>query len=107
MLSWGESPMAQEVPAEWLGRICHASMSVGGSELAGVDDPFEEYERPRGFQLIVEFDEAAEARRVFAEMAAGGEVKVAMQRTFWSPSYGVLVDEFGVRWEMNCAGAES
>jgi len=104
MLTWGDSPMADQVPAAWHDKICHATLHAGASELAGVDDPFEQYEAPRGFQLILELDKAAEARRVFAEMAEGGEVKAAMQETFWSPGYGILVDRFGVRWEVNCAG---
>jgi len=27
------------------------------------------------------------------------------QRTFWSPGYGVLIDLFGVPWEINAAAS--
>jgi PhnB protein len=103
MLTWGDSPMSQQVPAEWQQKICHASMGVGESELAGVDDPFEQYEPLRGFQLVLELDEQSEAGRVFATLAQNGRVILPMQTTFWSGMYGIVLDQFGLRWEVQVA----
>jgi PhnB protein len=100
MLTWGDSPMSPQVPAEWHGKICHASMSVGDCELAGVDDPFEQYEPPKGFQLVLEVDEPDEAERIFSTLAQNGRVILAMQSTFWSGIYGIVLDQFGLRWEI-------
>ena len=103
MLTWGNSPMANDVPPEWKEKICHATLSVGVSELAGVDNPFEPFERPAGFQVLLEINQTEDAERIFHALAEGGIVKMQMQRTFWGARYGVLVDQFGVPWEVNCA----
>jgi PhnB protein len=40
----------------------------------------------------------AEADRVFSGLADGGQVKMPLTKTFWSPRYGMLVDLFGISW---------
>ena len=103
MLTWGESPMANEVPAEWHKKICHANLIFAEQELAGVDDPFEQYDSPKGFQMLLEIDQPAEAERVFQALAENGTIKLPMQKTFWVARFGVVVDPFGVAWEISCA----
>ena len=94
--------MANDVPPEWHEKICHATLTTGANELAGVDDPFEQYEPPRGFQILLEINDAEEAERIFQSLAENGTVKMPLQQTFWATRYGILVDPFGVRWEINC-----
>ncbi len=40
----------------------------------------------------------AEADRVFALLADGGQVQMPLTKTFWSPRFGMLTDRFGVGW---------
>jgi PhnB protein len=87
---------------EWQDKILHASLTVGGTVLSGAD--VREWEPPRGFFVLLSVDDVSEAERVFAALADGGEVRMALQQTFWSPRFGVLVDRFGVPWEVSCAG---
>jgi len=103
LLTWGDSPMASQIPAEWHDKICHASLTMGDAELAGVDEPSEPYERPKGFQVILDVDEAIDAERIFNALANGGAVKMPLTKTFWAERYGILVDQFGVGWEINCS----
>ena len=102
MLRWGDSPMANEVPPEWRDKICHATLTIEGSELAGADVPPEQYEDPRGFQVLLGIDIPEDAERVFNELAEHGLVKMPLQKTFWAARYGIVVDRFGVPWEVNC-----
>ncbi len=94
--------MAKDVPAESQNRICHATLTVGTNELAGVDDPFEQYEPPRGFQLILDIDQPEESERIFELLAQNGTVIMPLGQTFWAARYGIVVDQFNVRWEVNC-----
>jgi PhnB protein len=103
MLTWGNSPMVGDVPPEWHQKICHATLTVGANVLAGADVPPEQYERPAGFQILLGIDEPAAADRIFQALAADGTVKLPMQKTFWSSRYGIVIDQFGVPWEINCA----
>jgi PhnB protein len=39
-----------------------------------------------------------EAERLFSALSAGGSVIMPLTRTFYSPSFGMLIDRFGVMW---------
>ena len=40
----------------------------------------------------------AEAGRIFAALADGGQVQMPLGKTFFSPSFGMVADRFGVGW---------
>jgi PhnB protein len=48
MLKWGDSPAAGEAPAEWHGKIYHATLNVAGTVLNGGDVAPGKYESPKG-----------------------------------------------------------
>ena len=43
--------MAQQAPAEWRGKILHATLNVGATVFYGGDAVPRSYESPQGFQL--------------------------------------------------------
>jgi PhnB protein len=102
LLSFGESPLGAQVPAEWQARILHANLQVGALSLLGSDAFPDTYQRPQGFAVTLGIAEPAEASRVFEALADGGQVQMPFQATFWSPGFGVLVDRFAIPWEINC-----
>jgi PhnB protein len=52
----------------------------------------------KGFSLALTAADADEAQRRFAALGEGGQVVVPLGKTFFSPSFGMLVDRFGVHW---------
>lgn len=107
LMTFGESPLAAGVDAKWHGRILHATLAIDGAELNGADVLPHDYQRPRGFSVIVNLSDVERARQVFAALAEGGRVNMPFQSTFWSPGFGVLVDRFGTPWEINCAAGKT
>jgi PhnB protein len=103
MLTYGDSPMAPKIDPKWHARIVHATLDLGEVELTGVDILPPNYQRPQGFFVTVTFDDPDEARRVFTMLADGGGIHLDFQRTFWTPGFGVLIDKFGVPWEISSA----
>ena len=101
MLTYGDTPMAKDVPADWGGKIVHATLSFDGGELAGSDVQPEHYRPPQGFSVLVDVEGVEKARRIFAALAEGGSIALPIQATFWSPAFGVVVDRFGIPWEIN------
>jgi PhnB protein len=101
-LTWGKSPMAAEVPAEWQGKICHATLRIGDTSIMGCDVPPGTYEPPRGFEIDLPLRDPGAAQRLFEALATGGRISKPLQETFWAHRYGVLVDRFGVPWSINC-----
>ena len=45
---------------------------------------------------------AAEAERIYHALSKNGTAQMPLQQTFWSIRFGVLVDQYGVSWEINC-----
>ena len=105
MLTYGDSPMAAQTPPEWRDKIMHAALKIGEEVLAGVDLPSKDFQPPRGFFVLIEVVNPEEAERIFHSLAVNGTIHMPMQQTFWAQRFGVLVDQFGIPWEINCGGA--
>ena len=106
MLTYGKSPMAEQVPPRWREKILHATLAVGDNVLMGGDPVPEQYEQPKGFTVLLGIDDPADAERLFHALAENGTVRWPIQKTFWALRYGGLVDQFGVPWEINCGEAQ-
>jgi PhnB protein len=105
MVAYGDTPAASGVPADWSTKIVHATLSIGGRKLMGADVLPKDYDRPQGFYVLLN-EEPAKAKAIFEAIAEGGTVKMPLQKTFWSPAFGVVVDRFGIPWEINAEIAE-
>jgi PhnB protein len=101
VLSYGQTPMSADVPPAMRDKVVHATLSLGACSLAGADVRPEEYSAPQGFYVLVSPAGPAEARRIFDSLAEGGEVRMPLQKAFWTPAFGVLVDRFGIPWEVS------
>ena len=103
--TFAQSPMAQQVPAEWGSKVMHARMNIGGMILLGSDSPLGEYRQPQGFSVSLSVKDPAETERIFHELEQNGTVQMPIQKTFWSARFGMLVDQFGIPWMVNCEQA--
>ena len=103
MMSGGESPMADQMPKEFADRIMHACLVMpdGGMLYAGDAPANVPYEGVKGVSITLNFDTVAEAERVFAGLAEGGQVTMPMGPAFWAQRFGMLIDKFGVPWIIN------
>ncbi len=102
MSTFGDSPMAEQAPPEWRNKIIHARLSVGDTLLMGSDAPPERYAEPKGFSVSLGTSDPAEAERIFHALAENGKVEMPIQETFWAKRFGMLVDQFGIPWMINC-----
>lgn len=105
MLPWGETPMAAQAPPDFPGKILHATLMIGSAMLAGSDVPPTQYEKPRGFHVLLGVADPADGERIFNALAENGTVQMRFQKTFWAAGFGVLTDQFGISWEINCEQA--
>jgi PhnB protein len=107
MHTYDSTPAGQQVPPDWQKKIMHAEMKIGDVLLMGADVPADRYQTPQGFSITFQTDQPAEADRVFAALAQNAEVQMPIQQTFWSARFGMLVDQFGIPWMVNCSQAAS
>lgn len=98
-----EAPSAEHVAAAWLDKIMHARLDWGAYVLMGSDCPPEYAEQIQGFFVNISIDDPAEAERIFHTLAQHGQIKMPLGPTFWAFRFGMLVDQFGVPWMVNCA----
>ena len=78
--------------------VMHAAVRIGDGWIFASDDPTGSTPRMAGSSVNVSLPTADEARRVFDRLADGGEVRMPLEPTFWSPAFGALTDRFGTRW---------
>ncbi len=98
--SESKSPLPPEmVPAGGENKIFHATITVGGTELALADD-LQHKPKFDGFALLIRLDDPSTAERFFAALSVGGRVILALHETFWAKRYGIVVDKFGVTWKV-------
>ena len=102
MLEFKDSPVAANVPKEWQHKIVHANIVIEGMELAGADVKPEQYQKPKGFNILLGVNTESTVKSIFKQISVGGEVIFPPQKTFWSPCYAIVVDRFGVPWKFNC-----
>ena len=78
--------------------VMHAAVQIGDGWIFASDDPSGQSPAMAGASVSVTLPTVDEARRVFHRLAEGGEVRMAMEPTFWTPAFGTLTDRFGTRW---------
>lgn len=106
MQNHGESPVADEVPAEWHEKIMHAYMTIGDQEIMASDSPPDQYKAPQGTYISLQIDEVEEAERVYHALAEQGSIHMSLEKTFWAKRFAMLADRFGVLWMINCSEDE-
>jgi PhnB protein len=84
-------------------KVMHASFRVRGIPLMA-SDGCDDKSKAEGFRLALAVPSESEARRAFDALAAGGSVQMPLDKTFWSPCFGMLTDRFGIGWMVTVAG---
>lgn len=109
MMRFKESPEPHApgvVPPDFEDKIMHASVRIGETTIMVSDGCSNERTNFQGFSLSLSVTSEAEADRVFAALAEGGQVQMPLEKTFWSPRFGMVVDRFGVAWMVTVASQE-
>ena len=98
LMRHGEQPSPANVPPEWNGKVLHARMNLGGTELLGADIPTERFQPIRSAYLSLTVDSVGEAERVYALLSDGGQIFMPMEETFFANRFAMLRDKFGTSW---------
>lgn len=101
LLHFKDSPAASWVPESRQNQVVHANIAIHDVELAGADLGPEQYQKPKGFYVLLGLESDEKVKSTFDALKAGGEIILVPQKTFWSSCYGIVVDQFGVPWKIN------
>ena len=102
MMTFGETPAKDFVPAESHGQIMHARLNVKGQVLMGSDSTaMHPYQGVKGASVALVLKDASEGERLFNALSQNGAVEMPFQETFWAVRFGSFTDQFGVPWLIN------
>jgi PhnB protein len=79
-------------------KILHVSFRIGDARLMASDGYNKGAAQFKGIALSIDAKDAADAKRLFDGLSAGGKATMPLQETFYSPCFGMLEDKFGIDW---------
>jgi PhnB protein len=59
------------------------------------------------FSLSLNGDNHAELKSYFEKLSAGGTILEPLEPAPWGDTFGMLLDQFGIRWMVNISGAKA
>jgi PhnB protein len=79
-------------------KVMHARLRIGDAIVLASDGMCSGQQKFDGFSLTLSVPTVDEADKRFNALVEGGEVRMPLDKTFFSPRFGMLTDRFGVGW---------
>lgn len=79
-------------------KVMHAEFSIGETQLMASDGMAGGKPEFKGFAQSIATSNDADTKRLFDALADGGQVQMPLGKTFFSSSFGMVADRFGVPW---------
>ena len=98
LMRFKDSPDPAMVPPGAADKVMHAEVRLGESTFLASDGRCQGGAAFQGFAMSLTVADAAEADRLFAALAEGGQVHMPLAATFFSARFGMVADRFGVSW---------
>lgn len=83
-------------PADWKNPVLHGVIEIGGTLIRGADVPGAD--PMRSCYLTLRLRSEADAERIYALLAKGGEIFMKMEKMFFANRFAMLRDRFGTSW---------
>ena len=98
LMRFKDNPEPQAKPTGVGDKVMHTSFRIGETTVMASDGRCQGRPSFQGFALSLTAPNDAEAERLFAALAEGGQVQMPLARTFFSSRFGMVADRFGVSW---------
>ena len=86
------------VPPGSENKVMHMALRIGETTVMASDGHCTGQLNFQGFGLTLSAANEAEADRSFNALSDGGQVRMPLGKTFFSPRFGMVADRFGVLW---------
>lgn len=106
-MHYKESPDQSGCPAGAGDKVMHMSFQVGQTVVLASDGRCSGKADIHGFGLSLTVVDVATAEKYFNALSEGGQVQMPLTKTFFSPSFGMVADQFGVMWMVNVQAPNS
>lgn len=90
-------------PEENKDLVLNAQLNVNGIRLQISDNGSEHaYVQGTNMTACLQLDDAETARAIYQKLSQDAQrIDLELQETPWSPAYGIVVDKFGMTWQIN------
>ena len=101
---YADSPMSSQCSPESGHLIMHARLDIHGQTLMGCDHmPGDNDGKFEGFSVSLNINDVELAERLFENLSEQSKnIMMPLQKTFWAQRFGMIKDQFGVTWMINC-----
>jgi len=100
-----EDPNCEPMNAADGNKIMHVTLPISKETcLMGSDTGGEwasQFQKGNNFSISINAESKVEADNLFNSLSAGGQVAMALNKTFWGAYFGMFVDKFGIAWMVN------
>jgi PhnB protein len=98
----------EHIPPGYGDKILYARLMTPYGEVDMMDAP-PGRESPIGgnVAIAVDIDDDERAAGIFEKLAAGGEIMMPFEETFFARKFGMANDKFGVRWMVTVAAVSA
>jgi len=86
------------VPPGSENKVMHMALRIGETTVMASDGHCTGQLNFQGFGLTLSARNEAEADRLFTALSDGGQVRMPLAKTFFSPRFGMVADRFGILW---------
>ncbi len=99
----GQSPMADQTPAEMKDRVLHSALTKGDLSIYASDmiRPDDKYIPGGMVALSIMCDSEDQIHTFYNNLCQDGTPSDPLTDTSWGAIFGTLTDKFGVRWMFN------
>lgn len=82
-------------------KIMHTHFNLKGNMLFMASDGPSDASDSGIVNLSLNYTDAGSMQSAFAALSDGGTVTMPLQDTFWGATFGMLKDQFGIKWMFN------
>ena len=103
LMRYKDGPEPHSYSPDSAEKVMHASLRIENSIVQVSDGRCSGKPSFQGFALSLTAPSDAEVERLFAALSDGGQVQVALTKTFFATRFGMVIDRFGVLWIVHTA----
>ncbi|MBY0121988.1 VOC family protein [Bacillus sp. S/N-304-OC-R1] len=103
IVTFGEMPANPEypLPEEARDLIAHATIKIGDSDIMFSDTfPGQAHQIGNQVTICVTSNDPEQSKQIFESLQQDGQVSMPLQKTDFSPAYGIITDKFGVMFQI-------
>lgn len=105
LMRFKDAPPSDDAPGEGCvptpgsdEKVMHMSMTIGDTTIMASDGMCQGKPEFQGISLSLSVADDDAARKTFERLAQGGQIQQPLIKTFFSSSFGMVADRFGVSW---------